>query len=276
MACTVSIGCLCCSKPGPADLRWRGRVLAFLAVPSALTTRLLVPPLTRHGQCQRRTTRTPPHSTLPHLCRSSTPACARPVHSAQPRTPASLQSRRVRRWTTHAVRTPTLATPAPSLLAYLNPPRSRHRTHTGHRTLLDILTSPLSLSVAQKLDAGAPRTRRSAAVPDHLPRRHLPRAAKMNHRRCLDTAQPLPATAGEPPRPPPTPRSSPSLVPVWLGETAPGRRIRSKSDGQEGPIPLRVIRPLTSGPRQSALLFYFSARPGNVSWAGPTSSPRPV
>jgi hypothetical protein len=29
MACTVSIGCLCCSKPGPTDLRWRWRVLAL-------------------------------------------------------------------------------------------------------------------------------------------------------------------------------------------------------------------------------------------------------
>jgi hypothetical protein len=93
---------------------------------------------------------------------------------------------------------PPLATPAPGLLAYLNPPRLRHRTHTGHRTLLDILPSPLSLSVAQKLDAGAPRTRRIAAVPDHLPRRRWSEVAEEKFLHCPDIIQPpLAVPAGE-------------------------------------------------------------------------------
>jgi hypothetical protein len=74
------------------------------------------------------------------------------------------------------------------------------------RNLPDILTSSLSLSVAQELAAGAPSTRQSAAVPDPLPRRRLLEMAEENHRRRPAPSPPVAAA----------PVSSPSaaLLPV--------------------------------------------------------------
>jgi hypothetical protein len=89
--------------------------------------------------------------------------------------------------------------PLPLSLAFKRSPRPCKRTRTTTLYLPDIIPQSLSLSVAQELDARAPRARRSAAVPDHLPRRRLPETAETNHRRRPAPSPPLPATAGEPP-----------------------------------------------------------------------------
>jgi hypothetical protein len=145
--------------------------------------------------------------------------------------------------------------PLPLSPAFKRSPQHCKKIRTTTLYLPDIITQSLSLSVAQELDAGAPRTRRSAAVPDHLLRRRLPGTADTNHRRRPAPSPPLTAAAGELPKPRRLPGSL-SLPPPsrW------GRRIlavgsRSNPTARDPPYPLRVLVKLTDGPRSSAHFF---------------------
>jgi hypothetical protein len=110
---------------------------------------------------------------------------------------------------------PPRSSPSP---AYKRPPFFPENIHAITRNLPDILTSSLSLSVAQELNAGAPRTRWSAAVPDHLPRRCLQEATEKDLRRRPAPSPPLPATAGEPPNHRHSPRARSLSCPRRAGE----------------------------------------------------------
>jgi hypothetical protein len=125
------------------------------------------------------------------------------------------------------------ALPADHLLAisrsrctpYQIPPFSREQKRPTPIYLPDIITPSLSLSVALELEAGAPRTRWSAAITDRLLQRHLSEVAEKTLRSCLDTSPPLPITAGEPPAHHPLPDLAPSPVPVEWRKTVPSHRI---------------------------------------------------
>jgi hypothetical protein len=116
--------------------------------------------------------------------------------------------------------------PLPLSPAYKKRPQHCKRAHNTTLSLPDIITPSHSLSVAQELDSGAPRTRRSAAVPERLLQRRLLEPSEKTLRSPLDTSSPLAAAAGEFPDHHHSPRHAPSPVPVAPRMMTLGRRIR--------------------------------------------------
>jgi hypothetical protein len=156
--------------------------------------------------------------------------------------------------------------PCPLSPAFKRSPQPCKKTRTTTLYLPDILTSSLSLSVVQELDACAPRTRWSAAVPDHLPRRCLHEAAEKDLRHCPAPSPLLPATTGEPLDHRHSPRACSLSRPRRAGEDTswPPDRLLIQRPGMTH-TPARDRDPFVSWN------FFPSARPGRANgpaWLG--------